>query len=112
MEDVGLFFIHLVYFCGYLVYFSRFGTLYQEKSGNPGFKDLVKEDITGDPATVRILFRVAFDPVGEPVLTVRLIAPALSGGPVVKRKVIWGQVWTWGEVTVRFKIKCFISIWH
>jgi hypothetical protein len=65
MEDVfwpiGLFFGHLVYFvsiwsifwpfgiflaiwyilwefsifCGYLVYFSRFGTLYQEKSGNP-----------------------------------------------------------------------------
>jgi hypothetical protein len=24
------------YFCGYLVYFSSFGMLYQEKSGNPG----------------------------------------------------------------------------
>jgi hypothetical protein len=23
-------------FCGHLVYFSRFGMLYQEKSGNPG----------------------------------------------------------------------------
>jgi hypothetical protein len=49
MEDVGKLYGHLVYFwtfgmfCGYLVYFeviwlifSRFGILYQEKSGNPG----------------------------------------------------------------------------
>jgi hypothetical protein len=48
MEDVGTFYGHLVYFmaiwyvirtlgifCGNLVYFPRFGTLYQEKSGNP-----------------------------------------------------------------------------
>jgi hypothetical protein len=27
---------HLVYFVVILVYFSRFGMLYQEKSGNPG----------------------------------------------------------------------------
>jgi hypothetical protein len=48
MEDVGIFNGHLVQFmvfcyilwvigivCGNLVYFSRFGILYQEKSGNP-----------------------------------------------------------------------------
>jgi hypothetical protein len=27
---------HFGIFYGYLVYFSRFGMLYQEKSGNPG----------------------------------------------------------------------------
>jgi hypothetical protein len=50
MEDVGVFYGHLVVqftvicyilwtfgiVCGNLVYFSRFGILYQEKSGNPG----------------------------------------------------------------------------
>jgi hypothetical protein len=49
VEDVGIFYGHLVHFtvfwyilltfgivCGNLVYFSRFGILYQEKSGNPG----------------------------------------------------------------------------
>jgi hypothetical protein len=49
MEDVGIFFGHLVHFmvfcyilwtfgivCGDLVYVSRFVILYQEKSGNPG----------------------------------------------------------------------------
>jgi hypothetical protein len=48
MEDDGMFYRHLVHFtvfcfilwtfgtvCGYLVYFSRFGIFYQEKSGNP-----------------------------------------------------------------------------
>jgi hypothetical protein len=48
-EDVGIFYYHLAYFTsiwyilwqlaivyGYVVYFSRFGMLYQEKSGNPG----------------------------------------------------------------------------
>jgi hypothetical protein len=48
LKDVGLFYGHLVYFtdiwyiswpfgilCDTLVYFSRFGMLYQEKSGNP-----------------------------------------------------------------------------
>jgi hypothetical protein len=48
VEDVGIFYGHLVHvtvFCyilwtfgivrGNLVYFSRFGILYQEKSGNP-----------------------------------------------------------------------------
>jgi hypothetical protein len=51
MEDVGIFNGHLVHFrsfCyilwtfgivrGNLVYISRFGILYQEKSGNPGRK--------------------------------------------------------------------------
>jgi hypothetical protein len=51
MEDVGLFYGHLVHFTvfcyilwtfgigrGNLVYFSRFGILYQEKSGNPATK--------------------------------------------------------------------------
>jgi hypothetical protein len=32
----GIFCSTLVKFCGHLVYFSRFGMLYQEKSGNPG----------------------------------------------------------------------------
>jgi hypothetical protein len=34
----GIFYGHLVYFrlFTYVVYFSRFGLLYQEKSGNPG----------------------------------------------------------------------------
>jgi hypothetical protein len=49
MEDVGIFYGHLVYFttilyifidnwCIFdnLIYFSRFGKLHQEKSGNPG----------------------------------------------------------------------------
>jgi hypothetical protein len=49
MEYLGTFYDHLVYFtafgnilwsfdilCGHLVYFPRFGILYQEKSGNPG----------------------------------------------------------------------------
>jgi hypothetical protein len=48
MEDVGIFYGHLVYlmaiwyFCGnvgafygYLVYFTRCGMFYQDKSGNP-----------------------------------------------------------------------------
>jgi hypothetical protein len=47
MEDVGIFSRHLVYFiviwythwafgifCGYMVHFSPFGMLFQEKSGN------------------------------------------------------------------------------
>jgi hypothetical protein len=49
MENIGIFYDHFVYFtaignilwpfhifCGHLVYFPRFGILYQEKSGNPG----------------------------------------------------------------------------
>jgi hypothetical protein len=49
MEDVGIFCCHFVYivaiwyilwplgiYNGYLVYFSLFGILYQEKSRNPG----------------------------------------------------------------------------
>jgi hypothetical protein len=49
MKDVGIIYGHLVHFtvywyilltfgilCGNLVYFSRFGILYQEKFGNPG----------------------------------------------------------------------------
>jgi hypothetical protein len=49
MEDVGIFYRHLVYFtgigyilwpfrifCGDLEYFHRFGKLFQEKYGNPG----------------------------------------------------------------------------
>jgi hypothetical protein len=48
MEDVGIFYGHLVHltvfwyilwtfgiYCGNWVYFPRFGILYQEKSGNP-----------------------------------------------------------------------------
>jgi hypothetical protein len=49
MENIGIFYDHFVcftaignilwpfdIFCGYLVYFSHFGILDQEKSGNPG----------------------------------------------------------------------------
>jgi hypothetical protein len=48
MEDVGIFYGHFVYmlaklytlwplgkYCGHLAYFSGFGMLYREKSGNP-----------------------------------------------------------------------------
>jgi hypothetical protein len=54
MEDVGIFYGHLVHFMvfcyilwtfgmirGNLVYFSRFGILYQETSGNPGWSPFV-----------------------------------------------------------------------
>jgi hypothetical protein len=50
MEAVGIFYGHLVHFTvscyilwtfgivrGNLLYFSRFGILYKEKSGNPGY---------------------------------------------------------------------------
>jgi hypothetical protein len=56
MEDVRIFNGHLVHFTvfcyiiwtfgvvrGNLVYFSRFGILYQEKSGNPGFPNVGKK---------------------------------------------------------------------
>jgi hypothetical protein len=54
MENVGLFHSHLVfilvavwYFCGHLVYFSRFGWLCQEKSGNiQGFKPATRRATT------------------------------------------------------------------
>jgi hypothetical protein len=40
MGNVGIFHSHLLrpfgIFCGHLVYFFRFGMLYQEKFGNPG----------------------------------------------------------------------------
>jgi hypothetical protein len=52
MEDVGRFYGHLVHFtvfcyilctfgivCGDLVYFSFFGILYQDKSGNTGVRE-------------------------------------------------------------------------
>jgi hypothetical protein len=41
MKDVGIFYGHFGIFCGlfvcigYLIYFSRFGMLHQEKSSNP-----------------------------------------------------------------------------
>jgi hypothetical protein len=57
MEDVGIFYGHSVHFTvvcyiswtfgivgGNLVYFSRFGILYQEKSGHPGFVHLTCSD--------------------------------------------------------------------
>jgi hypothetical protein len=56
MDDDGIFYRHLVHFTvfcsslwtvGNLVYFSRFGILYQEKSGNPaGANPTTKEVIT------------------------------------------------------------------
>jgi hypothetical protein len=55
MEDVGMFHGHLVHFTvfcyilwtfglnrGNLVYFSRFGVLYQEKSGNPDLEPILR----------------------------------------------------------------------
>jgi hypothetical protein len=39
LQPFGLFYVYLVFigiYCGNLVYFPRFGMLYQEKSGNPG----------------------------------------------------------------------------
>jgi hypothetical protein len=54
MEDVGIFYGHLVYctdiwyilwpfgiFHGYLVHFSRFGMLYQEKYDNPDKRSIL-----------------------------------------------------------------------
>jgi hypothetical protein len=54
MGDVGIFYghlVHLMVFCytswtfgivrGNLAYFSPFGILYEEKSGNPGSNDVV-----------------------------------------------------------------------
>jgi hypothetical protein len=35
MEDVGIFYGHLVYFMAIWYIFPCFGMLYQEKSGNP-----------------------------------------------------------------------------
>jgi hypothetical protein len=45
MEDVGIFYVHLVFFtaiwyilwilCSFGIIFSRFGILYEERSGNP-----------------------------------------------------------------------------
>jgi hypothetical protein len=36
LQQIGKFYGHFGTYCGHLVYFSRFGILYQEKSGNPG----------------------------------------------------------------------------
>jgi hypothetical protein len=54
VEDVGIFDLlhsHLVYFVvikvhyfGYFIYFSRFGMLHQEKSGNPGWQEVTAGD--------------------------------------------------------------------
>jgi hypothetical protein len=56
MEDVGIFYGHLVHFTvfcyilwtfgivrGNLVYVSRFGILYKEKSGNPAWNPLANQ---------------------------------------------------------------------
>jgi hypothetical protein len=62
MEDVGIFYVHLVYFtsiqyilwtlgifCVNLVHLSPFGILYQEKSGNP---DTVHKSKKGEKKSV------------------------------------------------------------
>jgi hypothetical protein len=62
MKDVGKFYCHSVYltaisyidvswvyFMVILVCFSRFGMLYQEKSGNPVF-DLLSKELSGSAA--------------------------------------------------------------
>jgi hypothetical protein len=38
LEPLDIFYGHLEYFSGYLVYFPHFGILYREKSGNPAWK--------------------------------------------------------------------------
>jgi hypothetical protein len=44
MDDVGIHILwHFGLLYGYLVYFPRFGMLYQEKSGNTGFSILISE---------------------------------------------------------------------
>jgi hypothetical protein len=56
MEDNGIYYGHLVQFmvfcymlwtfgvvCGNSVYFSRFGILHREKSGNPGCETQIKK---------------------------------------------------------------------
>jgi hypothetical protein len=69
MEDIGIFYGHLVYFatiwyilwtfgkvCGCLVYFSCFGMLYQEKSGNTGCSVLQTgiSNSRGDPMNAEL----------------------------------------------------------
>jgi hypothetical protein len=57
MKDAGIFYGHLVYFatilyilwpfvvfCNYLVSFSHFGMLYQDKSGNPAVRMFVSRE--------------------------------------------------------------------
>jgi hypothetical protein len=64
MEDVAIFYGHLVHFTvfsyilatfcivrGNLVYFSRFGILYQEKSGNPDLSFLPSKSRVPDPSS-------------------------------------------------------------
>jgi hypothetical protein len=59
MEDVGIYYGHLVHFMvfcyvlwifgivrGNLVYISRFGILYQEKSGNPDQEPILRSRFT------------------------------------------------------------------
>jgi hypothetical protein len=74
MEDVGIFYGHLVHFtdfcyilwtfgivCGNLIYFSRFGILYEEKSGNPEQKTKIYHEtiLTTAAFTNSTLARVA-----------------------------------------------------
>jgi hypothetical protein len=44
MEDVGIVYGHFGIFCGHFVYFSRFGLLWQEKSGNPAASPPLEKD--------------------------------------------------------------------
>jgi hypothetical protein len=83
MEDVGILYGHLVHFtvfcyivlalgivCGNLVYFSRFGILYQEKSGNPAHATYQQQQRQFQPETLRF----------QPVLG---LSVPLSGPPSV-----------------------------
>jgi hypothetical protein len=68
IEDVGCFYVQLVLlailwpfgiFYGYLVYCSRFGMLYQEKSGNPGFEQW-RSDLKKWPHGAKLCFFSSF----------------------------------------------------
>jgi hypothetical protein len=94
MEDVGIFYGHLVHFtifcyilwtfglvCKNLVYFYRFGILYEEKSGNSGQRQQQKN----------ILSKVGFDSIS---------------------KLLWWQSRKMKKSRIRFKRVSIIEIIH
>jgi hypothetical protein len=54
-----IFYDHLIYFVVILVYFPPFGMLYQEKSGNPGFRCSVIRNLSTEYAVTLHRIRVA-----------------------------------------------------
>jgi hypothetical protein len=86
MEDIGTFFDHLVYFTaigfilwsylviifGLLIYFPRFGMLYQEKSGNPATHPFPRRPQLSNPVTVTRFWPQALHHDGRVVPAFRL----------------------------------------